>query len=211
MLITLSGMVGSGKSTIARELARIFEQDGRRVQQWRFQSLPCFRWFGGASRQQPSAPRSSSPEAPGAMRGVGYRRRRLTAALAAGYAARMVAFRVFLWREGKADDVLICDRYFYDNFAHWQLATRRERLYARLLHWLMPTPDLAIVLRARSEAIAARNPGYAPEYLVNVAAAYERLDTRFQEVTVIETDASAATRARLERLCARFTASGRAR
>jgi thymidylate kinase len=183
MLVTVSGIVGSGKTTAAKAVAARLRHDGiEPVELWNFRTLECF------TRLRKAAPTTNdSVEGPAdSPRGLHYRPRTLTAALAAGYAVRILAFRRYRSRRRGAHH--ICNRYFYDNFSHFALRTRRERFWLALLRLLVPTPDLAILVVASPATIAERRPNYAPEYLSAVGAASARLPGLFPELQTVSTD-----------------------
>jgi len=187
MLVTVSGIVGSGKTTTAKLLADALRNRGiEPVEVWNFRSLPCFTWSGG---QQPRSMDRLDARA-GSARGLNYTRRPLTAILAAGYAVRILSFRWY--RFTHRDSHHVCNRYFYDNFAHFELGSRSERLWAALLRWLIPRPDLAILLVASTDTIAQRRGNYSAEYLSEVMAAYARLPRLFPQVQTVATDNEAS-------------------
>src|SRR5690349_18283964 len=116
VLVTVSGMVGSGKSTGAQRIRRLLQRTHTHVESWHFRTLPCFSLPFGPSRR----PDPSSERRPGVVRGRGYKLRRLTFGATAGYLARMAAFRIYRrWRQPSGWTV--CNRYFYDSLAHFQL------------------------------------------------------------------------------------------
>jgi hypothetical protein len=190
MLITFSGVVGSGKSTAAKHTLEALSRSGVRVTYVRFQSLSSLIW-GGRSVDRPQATgiRPAIDEAEGAsvLRGLGYCRRRLTLARALGYMARALFFRalrlLFLSRT-----CLVVNRYFYDNLAHYQLTTRAERLYISLLKFLIPAPDLPCVLVASEKSVVARRPNYAHACIVESRAGYQNVVQHFPELIVVRTD-----------------------
>jgi thymidylate kinase len=186
MLITVSGMVGSGKTTAASQIVKLLEQNGIEARHVRFQSLPCFTLL---KRRSATARASETPER--ASRWRGYRRKRLTARLALGHAARMVLFRAFQLRRGR-QHAEVMDRYFYDSFAHFEMRARSERFYQRVLHRLIPRADLSILLVVPPDMAAARCPDYSPEYLQSVADAYENLRARFGELVEVRGEAGGA-------------------
>jgi hypothetical protein len=176
-------MVGSGKSTAGARIHDALTAAGMKPQYLRFRYL---RLVGFRT------PSSSRPRAEGtddqseAIRGRGFQLRTLTAILTLGYAARIVAFRLAkIGGPGRCD---VLDRYFYDNFVHYRLTSRRERLYARLLRRLIPRPDLAVLLIASAETLATRRPNYSNEYLVTVARRYETLPELFPWLVQVRTD-----------------------
>lgn len=193
--ISVSGIVGSGKTTVATHVVDWFGRQGVQAEQRRFQSLPCFRLL--SPRSVPTAGR-----APKQPRWRGYRPRALTLRELIGYVARILAFRLYRsWGANKR--VQVFNRYFYDNLVHYAMATRRERIYARILDWLLPRPDVAFLLLAAPETIEARRSQYAAEYLFHVAEAYDKLRRRFPELVPISTDPGEST---LERVEATLTA-----
>jgi len=185
MLVTVSGMVGSGKSTAVAHIVALLRKEGLpNAEALNFRSLPCF----GRSRdtERRGDPLSAAADSqPDAQRGRGYRRRRLTALLAVGYISRSVAFRLYRRRHRGAH---VCNRYFFDSFSHFELESRGERMWLGLLRLSLPRPDLAILLVASPDTIARRRPNYSNGYLSQVQMAYARLPTLFPELEVLSTD-----------------------
>jgi thymidylate kinase len=185
MLITVSGIVGSGKSTLAREIADIAGGRGITAHPLRFQALPCFRWL--SSRRPPSATASDSPKREQTERWSNYRRRRLTGRAALVYLARVLAFRVYRlsW---KTRDLYICNRYFFDSFAHFEISSWSERAWLRLLTRCIPEPDIAILATAGPAAITLRRPQYSAAYIDQVGKAYATVRAWFPMLIELRTD-----------------------
>ena len=184
MLVTVSGMVGSGKSTAVRSIARLLEQHGVEATCWNFQSLPCF----GRRR----LPRPKGVEGDATQRWTEYRQKPLTARLTTGYLVRILAFRVFRrWHGGRHCHVM--NRYFYDNLVHYRLTTRREQRYVALLQRLVPVPDVAILLVASAATIETRRPAYSATYVTTVEEAYDNLRRFFPQLVVVNTDRGQAS------------------
>jgi thymidylate kinase len=195
MLITVSGIVGSGKSTLGHQVADIATTRGATAHQLKFRALPCFRWLSPGSG---STPASEPKRHEQTVRWSNYRRRRLTARAALVYLARVVAFRLYRlsWR---ADDWYICNRYFFDSLAHFELSTGSERAWLRLLRRFIPRPDLAVLAVASPDEIARRRPHYSAEYLTQVGQAYASVQAWFPDLVEVRTDLdSAPSRAALE-------------
>ena len=186
--VTVSGIVGSGKSTVAGHAAEFLRHAGIPVSSWRFQSLPCFTWLRPRASRLGGHPARA---AAGGRRWTGYSQKPLTARVAFGYALRALSFRVFRLRHRRGCHLF--NRYFYDSFVHYRLTGRRERLYAAILRRVIPVPDVAIVLVASQGTIARRRPQYAPEYITQAAMAYGRLREHFPQLIEISTDAGTAT------------------
>jgi thymidylate kinase len=182
VLITVSGMVGSGKSTAVNDLVRLLEDRGIAATDVQFQSLPCFAYLGGRRRSRTARPAPSAQT----QRWSKYRRRSLSVTAACTYVARIVAFQLYRWRSDTR--CFVTNRYFYDNFVHYRLSSRLERFLAAVLRPLIPKPDLALLVVASPAEIRGRRPHYSPEYLAQVAGAYERLPERFPNLVVVRSD-----------------------
>jgi thymidylate kinase len=188
--ISISGIVGSGKSTVARHLLQKLQNTRATAEYVRFQTLPCFTLLrrGGHEAKPRPLPAREQPGGPqGAVRWAGYRRRRLTLTAASSYAARTVLFRLYLLTK-PADSVLVVDRYFYDSLAHCHLTSRTERFFLRVLKRLVPDPDVALVLLASPATIAMRRPNYASEYVEQVLRGYGNVANHFLNVSTLSTD-----------------------
>jgi thymidylate kinase len=72
-------------------------------------------------------------------------------------------------------DVVIFDRYIYDELANLPLKRRWARFYIRFLLRLTPKPDLALLLDADPDAACQRKPEYPPEFVERNREAYLRL------------------------------------
>lgn len=108
----------------------------------------------------------------------------------------VVAFRLFLYmldachlcmittRAANEADVVIFDRYIYDELANLQLKNRLARLYVRLLLRLSPTPEIAFLLDADPEAACCRKPEYPLDFVQKNRDNYLRL-ARLAGMTVV--------------------------
>ena len=83
-------------------------------------------------------------------------------------------------------DVVIFDRYIYDELANLSLKNPLTRAYARLLLTLAPQPDVAYLLDADPVAARERKPEYPIEFLHANRAAYLALPDLARRITVIE-------------------------
>jgi len=85
----------------------------------------------------------------------------------------------------KEADVVIFDRYIYDELANLDLANPVVKAYVRLLLMLVPRPDVAFLLDADPEQARARKPEYPLEFLHRSRASYLAL-SKSAGMTVIE-------------------------
>jgi thymidylate kinase len=72
-------------------------------------------------------------------------------------------------------DVIIFDRYIFDQFATLPLTNSLIRAYIRLVMRLVPTPDLAFLLDAVPEEARARKPEYPLSFMHRYRRAYLQL------------------------------------
>ena len=82
-------------------------------------------------------------------------------------------------------DVVVFDRYLYDELANLDLAKPVPRAYVRLLLKLVPRPNLAFLLDADPAQARARKPEYPLDFLNNNRAQYMAL-AKFIGMTVVK-------------------------
>jgi len=85
----------------------------------------------------------------------------------------------------KDADVLIFDRYIYDEFANLDLSNPGVKAYVRLLLMLVPHPEVGFLLDADPAQARARKPEYPLEFLHRSRASYLSL-SKSAHMTVIE-------------------------
>jgi len=83
-------------------------------------------------------------------------------------------------------DVVIFDRYIYDELANLPLNRWLVRAFVRALLRFVPEPDIAYLIDADPVAALARKPEYPLEFLRSNREAYLTLSRLAGEVTVIE-------------------------
>jgi thymidylate kinase len=83
-------------------------------------------------------------------------------------------------------DVLIFDRYIYDELANLPLDSRWSQAFVRLLLKIAPTPDVSYVVDADPVAAVTRKPEYPLEFVRKNREAYLRLSSLAGTLTVIE-------------------------
>jgi thymidylate kinase len=69
-------------------------------------------------------------------------------------------------------DIIIFDRYLYDQLVNLGIHYRVARIYTRLILKFIPHPDIAYLLDADPAAARARKPEYPIEFLRNTRACY---------------------------------------
>lgn len=82
-------------------------------------------------------------------------------------------------------DVLILDRWSYDELANLDLDRWISRAYVQVISKFLPQPDVSFVLDADPTEARARKPEYPVEFLVANRASYLRLSTLIPSLTVL--------------------------
>jgi len=83
-------------------------------------------------------------------------------------------------------DVVIFDRYIFDELANLPLQRGPARLFARFLLRLAPAPDAAFIIDADPVAARERKPEYPLDFLRNNRESYLALSRLSGTITVIE-------------------------
>jgi thymidylate kinase len=102
------------------------------------------------------------------------------------YLADAVHLRLVLSR-ARLDgaQVIVMDRYLYDELANLPLNNRFSAFYAKLLAWIVPRPELAILLDTDPVAARARKPEYSLDFMHESRNSYFRLAQLLGSITVI--------------------------
>ena len=189
LLISFSGIDGSGKSTQIAYLIDFAQQNGLSTKQLAFwDDVVVLRHYRESfvHKVYGSEHGIGTPDKPVNRRDKNLRKWYLTLArhglylLDALHLARMVASA----RRSGAD-VIVMDRYIYDELANLPLTNPLTKLFVRGVNVLVPQPDIAFILDADPEAARARKPEYAVEFMRHCRAAYLQLASMSGNTTVI--------------------------
>jgi thymidylate kinase len=191
IIVSFSGIDGAGKST---QIARLYHRltgAGLRVLVLTFwDDVAVFgRARGCFSRAVFKSEKGvGSPEAPVRRRDKNVQSWYMTPVRFLFYFMDALALRrsTVISRRAQAD-VIIFDRYLYDELANLRLQHRAGRIYARWLMNLVPRPDVAYLLDADPEQARKRKPEYPLEFLHSNRAAYLAL-SRLADMTVVAPD-----------------------
>jgi thymidylate kinase len=212
MLITFSGLDGSGKSTLVECLRESLEKRDRRVAVFHLYYdiglLACARAVvkrivGRRGRQ--SVPETKRAHAPRTRKTRGAR---LKYALAWNKSLRLCVYPldlvIFLcyrlYIEKVKGRVLIMDRYFYDTLVDVSDG-RRKAAGARLLSRLTPQPTVPVLVDISPEEAFARTGEYSVDYLTRRRLSYEEFFPKDGGAVVLAGgDDLTATRTRLEQI-----------
>jgi thymidylate kinase len=93
--------------------------------------------------------------------------------------------RVAARQERARADVVIFDRYIYDELANLNLKNPATRFYIRMVRAIVPRPDVAYLLDADPAAARARKPEYPQEFMEHSRRAYFDLAALLKTMTII--------------------------
>lgn len=82
-------------------------------------------------------------------------------------------------------DVVIFDRYLYDQLANLPLANPLTRAYVKIVRALAPQPDLAFLLDADPQAAHERKPEYPVEFMREARRSYFEVARQMGTMNVI--------------------------
>jgi hypothetical protein len=216
MLITFSGLDGSGKSTLIDRLKSALEAANQSV-------VVCHMTYDVGlmaaamavrNRLRPRS-RGGRHAPPIEARHLDSRWKRLRYALVWNKSARRIIYLVDLgifavfrfYVERVRGRVLIMDRYFYDTLV--DVAGPQSWGWARALSWITPTPHLPVLLDTSPEVAFARKSEYSIDYLARRAVAYRRVFGWVPSAVVIDNVDLPRTMGELGRLVAeRRTSNG---
>lgn len=199
MLITFSGMDGSGKSTLIAHLKDSLEQENRKV------AVSHMNYDVGLYSLLRSLVRKGAKRADQAPENHGPRDR----AFENSFKSKAAKLRYLLvWNKGfrfaiypldvliflgyrlyieKVNhQVLIMDRYFYDTLV--DLTGAQRTLRTRLLSWLIPAPNLSVYLDCNPENAFVRKQEYSIDYLKGRRISYLKLIANLPRMLVVSTD-----------------------
>ncbi len=189
LLISFSGLDGSGKTTQITNARALLAELGVRdtlLAFWDNVVVGC-RWREGfVHKLYKSEIGVGAPGKPVNRRDKNVRKWYLSLARHGLYlmdALHLVWVVSQAMRSGA--QVVILDRYIYDELANLPLGNRLTRAFVRFVHSFVPRPDIAYLLDADPVAANARKPEYPVEFMRENRARYFALAELLGNITVI--------------------------
>jgi thymidylate kinase len=190
ILVSFSGLDGSGKTTQIENLRAVLEQRGYRTHLLAFWDnvVVLTRYREGFVHKMYGSERGiGAPGKPVERRDKNVRRWYLSLARHALYFLDALHLRWVLAqaRRRSGADVIILDRYVYDEWANLSLRNPLSRLYIHAVNLLIPRPDVAYLLDADPVAARARKPEYPVDFMEKCRVAYKQLAMMLGTMTLV--------------------------
>ena len=188
-MVSFSGIDGAGKSTQIETLRSRVQEAGLRVMLitfWddvarltRLREVTGHTLFRGDKGV-------GTPDAAIVRRDKNVRSRLMTGVRLGLYFLDAVWLRIVIRKALRTPaDLVICDRYIYDELANLELRNPAARTYVRLIMKLVPRPHVSYLLDADPAQAFARKPEYPLEFLYSSRASYLALSDLVGGMTVI--------------------------
>lgn len=189
VLVSFSGMDGAGKSTQIANLRNCVQRAGARVVMRAFWDdvVVGTRFRENFSHAVLKSEKGvGAPGRPVARRDKNVRSWYLNLARYAMYFADAVNLRRVVRRVRREQpDVIIFDRYIYDQLANLPLNNVVARVYIGLVKRVIPRPDVIFFLDADPAAARERKPEYPVDFLEQNRRAYLQLAGIIGGVTIV--------------------------
>ncbi|HET6933773.1 MAG TPA: thymidylate kinase [Candidatus Angelobacter sp.] len=190
LLISFSGVDGSGKSTQIENLRSALHAAGLSTTLLAFWDnvVVGVKYREGFVHKVYKSERGiGAPGKPVNRRDKNVRAWYLTAARHFLYFIDAVNLARVVARERRRSnaDVIILDRYIYDELSNLNLGNGLSRSFIRMVHAFVPRPDIAYLLDADPDAAYLRKPEYPVEFMKKCRRAYFDLAGLLGTMTVI--------------------------
>ncbi|HEY7405900.1 MAG TPA: thymidylate kinase [Candidatus Angelobacter sp.] len=189
LLISFSGVDGSGKSTQIESLCAALQTAGLKTTLLAFWDnvVVGVKYREGFVHKVYKSERGiGAPGKPVNRRDKNMRGWHLTVARHFLYLLDAIHLRRVVARARKSGaDVVILDRYIYDELSNLNLSNPLSRAFVKLVHGLIPRPDVAYLLDADPVAAYLRKPEYPVAFMKQCRRNYFELARLLKTMTII--------------------------
>jgi thymidylate kinase len=190
LLISFSGLDGSGKSTQINNVCDQLRMMGYRVTTlafWDNVVVGTKYREGFVHKVYKSEQGIGAPDKPVNRRDKNVRKWYLNLARHGLYLADAIHLRQVIAQQATSKaHIVIMDRYIYDELANLPLGNPASRAFARWVGTkLVPQPDLALLLDADPEAAQKRKPEYPVDFMKECRGWYHRLADLLGTITIV--------------------------
>jgi thymidylate kinase len=189
ILISFSGLDGAGKTTQITALREAISHLGLRSELLVFWDdiVVGSRCREGFAHKVLGSERGvGAPDRPVERRDKNVRIGYLTLVRHLLYLTDALHLRLVVFRARyRGAQVIILDRYLYDELANLPIENRFSAAYARLLAWISPRPEIAFLLDTDPEMARARKPEYPLLYMHQSRRTYFRLARLLDNFTIV--------------------------
>ncbi len=189
LLISFSGLDGSGKSTQINNLIQRLSSAGLNVKLLAFwDDVVVGKKYreGFVHKVYKSEQGIGAPGKPVNRRDKNVRAWYLTLFRHVLYLVDAIHLRMVVDKAIRSgSNVVIMDRYIYDELANLPLQNKFSQLFVRMIQKIVPQPDLGYLLDADVEAARARKPEYPVEFMHKCRIAYFSLASLLGTMVII--------------------------
>jgi thymidylate kinase len=189
IIVSFSGIDGAGKSTQIEALAATLKRAGLRVRRVAFWDdvarLTSVRETAGHTLFH-GEKGVGTPERPVERRDKNVRSWFMSGVRLFLYSIDAISLRFVVEKSRRSGaDLVIFDRYAYDELVNLTLSNPFVRVYVRLVMWVVPRPDVSYVLDADPIQARARKPEYPLDFLNTCRESYRILASLIGGITII--------------------------
>jgi thymidylate kinase len=189
LLVSFSGLDGSGKSTQIENLCSVLAERGYRTHLLAFWDnvVVLSRYREGFVHKVYGSERGiGAPGKPVERRDKNVRRWYLSLARHCLYFLDALHLGWVIARARRSGaDVIVMDRYIYDEWANLPLKNPLTRAYIHAVNAFVPQPDVAYLLDADPVAARERKPEYPVDFMQKCRAAYKQLAMLLGTITLV--------------------------
>ncbi len=189
LVVSFSGLDGAGKTTQIENLRAVAHSLGLRDSLLTFWDdvVVLSRYREGFVHKVYGSERGiGAPDKPVARRDKNVRAWYLSLMRHALYLLDAIHLRWVLSKaRGSRPDLVIVDRYIYDELANLPLQNPLTRWFVKIINLLVPRPDIAFLLDADPVAARARKPEYPVEFMHESRQRYFSLAEILGTMTII--------------------------